>query len=443
MNIRTGLRSFIAALAVVTVAASAAAYDYPIEDPYAATVIGTPTALQAKVPEKIPGQARTLETKAGASVPDVFWYERGLKFGFVRQKTRRGEAHPLIFLIAGTGAHYKSPKVLAMAQAFYQAGFHVISLSSPTQLNFLVNASSTHLPGFPNVDVVDLYDVMSAAYAQVRGEINVSEFYLTGYSLGALQAAFLAKLDAERGTFGFKKVLMINPPVNLYSSAKVLDAMLAKSVPGGVEGVAAFMNRVIARMAAIYRDHDDLRLDGDFVYKVYQEEQHREDEASVPEGERPQSAKALIAIAFRMAAANMVFGADVMNRSGYIVSPSITLGKYDSLTSYSRASHRVSFQEYVDDMVLPVLARRYPGTTRDELIAAAGLPAIEAYLAHADQIGVVTNEDEIILAPGELDYLKRLFGSRIKTYPHGGHCGNMDYGENVRYMVEFFTGKGS
>jgi pimeloyl-ACP methyl ester carboxylesterase len=437
------LRTSMAVLALVTSASSAAAYEFPIEDPFAATVIGTPTALKAQVPMKIPGEARTLEVSPTADIPDVFWYERGLKFGFVPQHEDGENARPLIFIIAGTGAHYRSEKVVALAKAFYQAGFHIISISSPTQLNFLVNASSTHLPGFPGIDVADLYRVMGAAYEQVRDEINVSEFYLTGYSLGGLQAAFLAKLDAEHRKFDFKKILMINPAVNLYASVEIMDALLTESVPGGVDGVGEFLNRAIERLAQLYHDDDDLRLDGDFIYKIYQETEHLADVRGIPQNARPQNAKALIAIAFRIASASMVFGADVINRSGYIVSPSIRLGKYDSLTKYSRASHRVQFTEYVNDMVLPVLKERYPDKTRDELIASAGLPAIEDYLANATHIRVVTNEDEIILAPGELDYMKQLFGSRIKTYPRGGHCGNMDHHENVRYMVDFFAGEGS
>jgi pimeloyl-ACP methyl ester carboxylesterase len=441
MSVSAFLRPALCALALLAVASPVAAYDYPIEDPYAATVIGTPEAFKAALPASIPAQARTLKLRDHAAIPDVFWYERGLKFGFVPQEARRGEPRPLIFLIAGTGAHYKSPKVVAMAKAFYQAGFHVISMSSPTQLNFLVNASSTHLPGYPAGDVADLYDAMTAAYEQVADEIEVSEFYLTGYSLGGLQAAFLAELDEERGVFGFKKVLMINPAVNLYSSVRILDALLAESVPGGVDGVGVFLDRAIARLAAIYSENDDLRLDGEFIYKAYQVEREREVGLRLTDDQLLRSAKALIAIAFRLSSAAMVFGADVMNRSGYIVSPSITLGKYDSLAAYSRVSHRVRFQEYVDDLVLPELQRRHPGKSREDLIAAAGLPAIERYLTGATKIGVVTNEDEIILAPGELDWLKRVFGGRIHTYPRGGHCGNMDYRENVRYMVGFFTGE--
>ena len=36
--------------------------------------------------------------------------------------------------------------------------------------------------------------MMTLAWEQVKGRIKVSEFYLTGYSLGASQSAFVAKI---------------------------------------------------------------------------------------------------------------------------------------------------------------------------------------------------------------------------------------------------------
>ena len=64
--------------------------------------------------------------------------------------------------------------------------------------------------------------------------------------------------------------------------------------------------------------------------------------------------------------------------------------------------------------------------------------AIEDYLKSASKIGLVTNVDDLILAPGEVDYLKKVFQARAKIYPKGGHCGNMDHKDNVAYMIDFF-----
>jgi len=52
---------------------------------------------------------------------------------------------------------------------------------------------------------------------------------------------------------------------------------------------------------------------------------------------------------------------------------------------------------------------------------------------------MVTNENDFILASGEIDYLRQVFQDRGKFYPKGGHCGNMDYKDNVAYMIDYFT----
>jgi hypothetical protein len=425
-KILTKLMLAAATLVIACFVPTAHAYDYPIEDRYAATVIGTPSEFAYPLPKEFPLDVRTLDTDK--QVPDVLWYERGLRYGFAGH---RGEQRPLVFVIAGTGASFRSKKALGIAKALYGAGNHVITLTSPTHLNFLVNASTTHLPGYPRDDAVDLYRVMEQAYADVRDRVDVSEFYVTGYSLGGTQAAFVSLLDEDKHSFNFTKVLMLNPAVDLFNSVKILDDLLVESIPGGVDGVSAFLDSTINRIAELYSDDQELKFDGDFLYRAY--------ERAEAEGETDGSrAKGLIGIAFRLSSAGMVFGSDVMNRSGYVVARGVELSKYASLTHYSQISHRVTFMEYVNDLVIPGLLAREPGSTREQLIKNSSLHSIGDYLSSSKKISAVTNDDEIILAPGEIGYLRMLLGDRLTTYPLGGHCGNIDYQENVEHMLDFF-----
>jgi len=116
----------------------ASTYGYPITDSYAATIIGTPAEYRAQLPEKVPLKVYTLPPIEGRKIPEVFWYQQGMKYSLVYQD----HAAPLLFSIAGTGAGYHSGKMQIIQKAFYQAGFHVVSLSSPTHTNFEVNAST-------------------------------------------------------------------------------------------------------------------------------------------------------------------------------------------------------------------------------------------------------------------------------------------------------------
>jgi hypothetical protein len=37
----------------------------------------------------------------------------------------------------------------------------------------------------------------------------------------------------------------------------------------------------------------------------------------------------------------------------------------------------------------------------------------------------MTNQDDIILGPGDVEFQQNVMGERAKIYPTGGHCGNI------------------
>ena len=76
--------------------------------------------------------------------------------------------------------------------------------------------------------------------------------------------------------------------------------------------------------------------------------------------------------------------------------------------------------------------------TQEKMIMNTSLESIEDYLKNATKIGIVTNEDDLILGPGEIEFFRRVFGSRAKIYPMGGHCGNMEQKDVVAFMVNYF-----
>jgi hypothetical protein len=50
----------------------------------------------------------------------------------------------------------------------------------------------------------------------------------------------------------------------------------------------------------------------------------------------------------------------------------------------------------------------------------------------------MTNEDDLILTPADLSFLKDVFGARAKIYARGGHLGNLTFRDNIGYMINFF-----
>jgi hypothetical protein len=297
-------------------------------------------------------------------------------------------------------------------------------------MNFVTMASANCVPGDIREDSQDLYRVMTMAYEQVKGRIKVTDFYLTGYSLGASQSAFVSKLDEEKRVFNFKKVLMINPAVSLYTSARILDAMILQAVPTqSPEEFDRWFDEMLGNFGRIYRHLGEPPLDQDFLYEAYRYALKR------MQPPKRENLAGMIGTVFRLASSNMIFSADVMANYGLIVPKNRVLGSADSLTDYMKVTTRVSFIDYFNEFLYPYSLSKTPGLTKEALIESTSLRSIEPYLRNSPKILLMDNEDDLILAPGELAFLKNVFGARAKIFPYGGHLGNMMYSANVYHMI--------
>jgi len=413
----------LAILWVSTGWASADSYEFPIDNKFLATVVGTPPELRAALPAKIPLKRRSIRIFEDREVPEAFWFDEKLRYFQVLQK----EPAPLVFLIAGTGASYNGAKNTNMARAFYQAGFHVVSLSSPTTMNFIVAASESGVPGHAVEDAQDIYRVMERIWDTLKDRIEVTDFYVTGYSLGGFNAAFVTWLDEKQQVFNFRKALLINPPVRLYSSISLLDRML-ENIPGGIDNFPQFYSRLVEQLTRVYKKSDSVDIGEEFLYKAV--------EAVDPDNEE---LAALIGVSFRISSANMSYTSDVMTNAGFIKPVNVTMRKNSSPFVFGKVAHRLGFTDFYHVYFYPYHKSRDPSLTRSKLIEDMSLTSIEDYLRGAQKIEVMHNRDDIILEPGEIDFFPRVFGDRARIYPRGGHCGNMDFRDNVAHMVNVFT----
>ncbi|MGP8003809.1 MAG: alpha/beta hydrolase family protein [Smithella sp.] len=397
-------------------------YGYPIHGSYEATILGTPDNLKLAPPDKISIRQLVLNVIPDIKKPDVFFYDKGLRCTLAYQHKKA----PLVFVIAGTGAGDQSQNVVAMMKGLYRAGYHVITLPSPTYPNFIISASYNHVPGDLTEDAADLYRVMESAWNKVKGDIEVSDFYLCGYSLGGTQAAFVAKLDEERKIFNFRKVLMVNPAVNLYNSVMRIEGLLDK-IPGGPRKIGAYFNSMMAKFTEFYRRGDFIDFNDEVLYAVYKSKlfSHVEDGG-------------LIGLSYRISSAGMIFTSDIMTNGGYVVPKNRFLSATDPLGDYFLVCVHLSFINYFNEYLYPYLLKKRPELTKEAFIDSLSLKSIEGYLKSSSKFGVMTNDNDFILVPGELDYLRQLFGERTKVYPRGGHLGNLEYRDNMAYIVEFF-----
>ena len=395
-------------------------YDYPYADPYEATVLGTPKELQAEIPQRITVREPEVMVFEDRPIPDILWYSKKLRYSIAAQD----RAAPLIFLVAGMGAGHNDPKSQFLQRVFFKAGFHVVCLPSATHPNFIPAASGSGIPGFLREDARDLYRTMELIIRDIREEVTITGFHLAGYSLGAAHAAFLAELDDKLGLFRFKRVLLINPPVSLYHAADILDEMI-KKIPGGEENFEEFFDNAFKAFSAIYRLDERVDFTGDFLFR----------------GRKPndENLAALIGLSFRLAVANLTFTTDVFTNAGYIKPKNLELSTTDSLTDYFKVADLVKFMDYFRDLLAPYYMEQMPGMTEQQMIEQLSLRSIEPFLRSSSSVSLVHNADDLLLAPGDIDYLREVFGSRATIYPRGGHCGNIEHRVNVAHMLGIFT----
>ena len=406
----------------------AASYGYPLSNPFEATLATTPPELRPELPADSAisqGDYRVrLRPEREFELPENFWPVTKMGYRLAEQP---GVA-PLIFIIAGTGAHYASSTPEYLKKLFYGAGYHVVQLSSPTSYDFMTSASRFATPGITRDDADDLYRAMQAVRAQ-HPRLQVSEFHLTGYSLGALQAAFVSELDETRRSFNFKRVLLLNPPVNLYTSITNLDRLVQTQVEG-IDNGTTFYQLVLGKLTRYFQAKGYVEINDALLYDFQNSREQLSDEQMAM----------LIGAVFRFSSSDIAFTSDLVNRRGLITPVSYPIAEGTSLTPFFTRALQCDFDCYLTEQLIPMWRARYDGGSLAQLIDQVSLYAVADYLKNSSKIAVMHNADDVILGPGDLGFLRRTLGERLTLYPLGGHCGNLNYRVNSDAMLEFFRG---
>ena len=403
---------------------TAFSYNFPIDDPYSATIIGSATMMTPGVSENIPLKVYEIQIKNKKEIPDVFWYASKFKFSFSKQKDKKA---PLIFVLAGTGSDYNATRVKFMQRIFHDAGYHTIAISSQMSQQFMISASTNAIPGMLIRDNEDIYKAMKLAYNKIKDQVDVKDFYIMGYSLGGANAAVLSYIDEKEKAFNFKRVFMVNPPVELYDSAVKLDKYLDDYTGGKSAGIEKLLNTTLARVKGGLTS-EYANIGADTIYEIVKGD-------ILSEAEK----KAYIGLAFRLTSTDLNFISDFITKSHVYTKNPEKVNKFTNMKEYLKAVNFATFEDYVNKIGFPYYKKFNKDFTIEDLKREASLKVIEDYLRTSTKIAAVTNADELILNEKDFAFLKDVFKDRLVIYPKGGHCGNMFYKENVDVMLKFLN----
>jgi predicted alpha/beta-fold hydrolase len=391
-----------------------------------ATVFGTPPQDIAPLPRKVPVAELNVSLPWRQPVPDVLWFDSKLR---VYLSAQRNPA-PLAIIISGTGSDANTSKIQVLRGALYGAGYHVLTMPSPTFPGFIVAASSTGVAGDFMQDAHDLYAAMQEIINHLPRKVKITDIDVLGYSLGGANAAFVKTIDAREGKLHIHRALMINPPVSLFSSIGRLDKLFASSIGSSDAAIDQLYRTLYAQLANLYRATNQVQIDQDFLLN-----------AAAATLKTDRQFEAAIALTFRLDLVDMFFIGDLYARTGVVTDPKHPPRVGDSLDNIQRELRLKPFSEYYSRVFAPYYLKARPGATSASLIADNRLNVIGSTLSSDGNYYVQTNEDDLILDRRELNWLKDTLGKRIVVYDHGGHLGNLGDRQQVADMLLMLAGK--
>jgi hypothetical protein len=391
-----------------------------------ATIFGTPPQNRAPMPSRVPLAEINVDFPWARPLPNVLWFDRRLRVWFSGQD----KPAPLAIVISGTGSDGNTAKLSILRGALYGAGYHVLTMPSPTFPGFIASASSTGVAGDLLQDGHDLYAAMQEIIAHLPRKVEITEIDVLGYSLGGANAAIVKSIDAAEGKLKIHRALMIDPPVSLFSSIGRLDKLFAISIGSGDDAIDRLYRRLYAELANLYRASDRIQVDEDFILAAAATALKTDAEFS-----------AAISLSFRIDLVNVFFAGDLYAGTGVVVDPNNPPKVGDSLEETQRILRNKPFSEYFTKVFAPYYLQHRANSTPESLIADNRLDIIGDALRSDSDYYAQSNSDDLILDKQELAWLKDTLGSRIAVYDHGGHLGNIGERQQVSDMLDMLAGR--
>jgi len=390
------------------------------------TVFGTPPQDIAPLPDSVPLLEIDASMPWARPAPAVFWFDKKLRVWFSAQE----KPAPLAIVIAGTGGDGDTSALSTLRAVLYGAGYHVLTMPSPTFPGFIVSTSSTGVAGDLMQDGADLYAAMQRIVAHLPRKVRITDVDVLGYSLGGANAVIVKSIDAREHKLHIRRAVMINPPVSLFASVGRLDKLFAISIGSGDTGVEHLYQKLYAQLANLYRASDRVQIDANFLLSAAAQVLKTDEEF-----------EAAIALEFRLDLMNMFFAGDLYAGTGVVTDPKHPPRVGDSLEETARILRGKPFSEYFTEVFAPYYLAHRPGSTTDSLVAANRLDIIADQLRTDPDYYAQTNSNDVILDRAELDWLKATLGSKIVVYDHGGHLGNIGERQQVADMLDMLAGR--
>jgi ABC-type transporter lipoprotein component MlaA len=324
---------------------------------------------------------------------------------------------PMVFILPGLGAHRESKNALALAEMVFRSGFSAVTISSALNFDFMENAATTEVPGFPPADARDVHAALDAIDRDLadRYPDRITSRVLMGMSMGAFHTLFIAaaERDAAGERVGFDRYVALYPPVRFEPGMRELDAFYNAPLVFPEEEREERVIGILQKVVRLASDHD------------------LEPGNPIPLSEV--EAEFLIGLAFRLTLHDMIWSSQERHDMGVLKTPRSRFRRAPA----SREILDFSYMEYLYAFALPYYEQRNPEITSAEaLFARADLRSIAPALRSNGKVRVFSNENDFLMTPEDIEWLTGLLGAENVTfYPRGGHMGNLHVPEVQRDVI--------
>jgi ABC-type transporter lipoprotein component MlaA len=312
----------------------------------------------------------------------------------------REEPAPLVCVLPGLGGHRLGGQAVGLAEMAFEAGCSVATLSATLHPEFMQLAASGTLPGWLPDDVGDVLAALRAIEADVRAHRpgRVTRLAVAGLSMGALQALLLA---ARPEADDFAAIVAVNPPVSFENGLRRLDALYRAPLRFPEDERAARIRDLLLKVVRL--------AEGTL-------------EPAAPLPLQDWEAEYLIGLSFRWTLRTALFESQLRANRGVLLTE---LDLLDREPAY-REIDAYGFMEFAWAFLLPYAGERDPTLSgAGDLFARSSLLPLQARLAGDARLRVITNRDDFLLRPGDVDWLQRTLGERLLLFERGGHLGNL------------------
>lgn len=330
---------------------------------------------------------------------------------------------PLFYVLPGFGGNRLGEATLALAEIAYERGHSVVAVSSPTNWEFMRHGASVTVPGFGPVDAHDVHVALTAIDRELEARLpgRLLERRLGGLSIGAYQALLIAA-DRDRtasggdpdGLLEFDLYLALNPPVSIEHALLQLDrfynALLAFPPKERAKRIEEIFGKVL------YLSNGDLHPGIKLPFTEIE-------------------SRFLIGMAFRLDLQFLILQSQALHDSGVLLTRRSRL----HMAPAFREASEYSYMEYFYAFVLPYFAERDRDVTFDMdgarlLFKRSSLRSVGDALGANERVRVFTNENDFLLRPEEVEWLRERLGSRLTLSAEGGHLGNL-YREYLQSVI--------